>query len=343
MVLKLIGKRDLSFRDLKGRIFSAFDEVIRITSMRLILYPVAYALPRKLALWIANVLALLLVLSPKSGKNTYSQMSQGFGKGLRSLDLTYKWLRRPFRDFVILTRIINQREDPSKWRIIEKNPEAIKALRESGESYIVASGHFSREALISLFDPRITFGHPIHVAIDVPERIQSLYDRRICIRLGALLRTANYLEKKVEILFVGKCPFKELLRRLRNQGNVLFIHVDAPWHANRPGSFLRPFAGHQSRAFATGAVRLAKLAKCPVVSCVYRLGKDGTKIIEWGTPYFPQESDDDINITNRLLDHLETAIGERPAQYILEVGGDRRWNSPNKCWENVVTAKIENE
>jgi lauroyl/myristoyl acyltransferase len=325
------------------RFLSALDEILRITCMSLILYPVTYILPRKLNLWIANIVSILLVISPKSGRSTYFQMRRGFGKGrLESLGLTYRWLRQPFRDFVILTRVINNREDPATWRIIEKNSETIKELRESGDPYIVASGHFLREAILSMFDPRITYGHPIHVAVDVPEQIRSLYELRIRIQFGALLKSANFLEKKLELVFVGKCSFREILSRLNNQGNVLFLHVDAPWSANRPGSFLRPFAGHQSCAFATGAARLARLANCPVVSCIYMIENDGTVVIDWGNPIFPRKDDDDIEITNKLLNEIEIAIGKRPTQYILNIGGDRRWNPGKNCWENSSIDHFEN-
>jgi hypothetical protein len=39
---------------------------------------------------------------------------------------------------------------------------------------------------------------------------------------------------------------------------------------------------------------------------------------------------------NRLIDTLETAIGERPTQYMLDVGQERQWSSAHQRWEDAV-------
>jgi lauroyl/myristoyl acyltransferase len=322
-------------------LFSIFDDMLRIASMSLILYPSAYILPRKFAVGIADVLSMLLLISPGSIVNAYLQMRCGFGKGwLGSLALAYKWLRQPFRDFVLFHRIINRREALSNWNIVEKNVEAVKTLRESGEPYVVATGHFLREAILSVGTPKIP-GHPILLVAEMPERVRSLYELRIRIQFGALLKAASYLEKETDIVSTGISSYKKILGALREKGNVLLIHIDVPWWAVRSGSFPRPFAGHQSLAFSTGAVRLARLAQCPVVSCTYYVEDDGTVVLGWGSPICPKKAADDVRITNALLNDLEIAIGERPTQYILNIGRGRRWNSDKKCWETTSTTRWE--
>ena len=328
----------MTFKIWVGRMFSAYEEIIRILSMILVLSPAAYVLPRKWALWTANALSLLLVISPMSGMKVYSDMRHAFGKGrLGSLDLTRRWLGQPFRDFVIQKRVLINREDITKRRIIERNAGAVKTLRESGEPYIMATGHFLREVILGMFSPNIIYGHPILVSLDVPERIRNLNDLRIRIQFGTLLKNNFCWGREIELVFVGKYPFKNLISRLRERGNVVFIHVDAIWHADRPGSYLRPFAGHKSRVFATGVARLARLAQCQVVTCVHWMESDGTLALEWGTPIRPphHEKDDDIKVMNELIDGMEVAIGKRPTQYVLPVGGDRRWNPGKQSWEDL--------
>ena len=39
---------------------------------------------------------------------------------------------------------------------------------------------------------------------------------------------------------------------------------------------------------------------------------------------------------DRLIDQLERAVGERPMQYMLSGGGERRWNEMRKCWEDMA-------
>jgi lauroyl/myristoyl acyltransferase len=335
------GQLSVLFRAMAISCFSMLDEIIRIASMSLILYPSAYILPRKIAVGIADVLSMLLLISPGSVVNAYLQMRRAFGKGrLGSLALAYRWLKQPFRDFVMLNRIINGGEALSEWKIVEKNVDAVKRLRESGEPYIVATGHFLREAILSVGTPKIP-GHPILLVAEMPERLRSLYEIRIRIQFGALLDAANCLEKQAEIVSTGKFSYKKLLGSLREHGNVLLVHIDAPWSAVIPGAFLRPFAGHPCLAFSTGAVRLARLAQCPIVSCTYYVEDDGTVILGWGSPRCPKKAADDIEITDELLNDLEIAIGERPTQYVLNIGRGRRWNSNRKRWEDSPISRLE--
>jgi len=65
------------------------EQIVRIVCMKIFLEPAAYALPKKLALFIADALALLLVALPKPGLETYYQMKNAYGKSrLGSLNLT---------------------------------------------------------------------------------------------------------------------------------------------------------------------------------------------------------------------------------------------------------------
>ena len=46
--------------------------------------------------------------------------------------------------------------------------------------------------------------------------------------------------------------------------------------------------------------------------------------------------DDEIETMNRLIDTLEAAVGERPTQYVLEIGQERRWNATHRIWEQAT-------
>jgi lauroyl/myristoyl acyltransferase len=320
-----------------GRIFSVFDDVIRVLAMSLVLLPAARLLSRRWGGWTANALSLVLMISPKSGIRVYYQMRQAFGNGrLRSLFLTWRFLSQPFRDFVFLRRIEYGREDPTEWRCVERNADAVRELRESGESYILATAHFLREGINSWQAPSINPGQPIHVMLDLPDISWRPSVLRVRMQYGALIGESRNCTRDVELAPVRKGSFRTLCNRLRERGNVVVMHVDAPWSADRAGSYTRPFAGQKARVFAVGAARLARLAQCPIVSFVYWMERDGTFVFEWGTPTRPllDAEDDDVNLMNELVDRMEVAIGENPTQYILPIGGDRRWNPGRKRWED---------
>ncbi len=316
------------------------EQIMRILSMQLVLAPAAYALPKKLALTIADALALLLVILPTPGFNIYWQMRSAFGKSrLESFYLAWGWLARPFRDFVVLKRLLYGRESPLNWRIVERNAENVKSLRESGESYIIAVGHFSKQPCLGMFSPDITYGCAVQVTNPPLKRVQSFYDLRIRIQYGAFLKAYSCWRRSCEFVYIKDLrAARTLYHRLSERENVVFIPVDAPWSKTSSGSYERPFAGHKSRVFSTGAAQVAHLAQCPIISCVHKMEVDGTMVLEWGKPIRTAGNDaaGAIEVMDELLDTMEVAVGERPTEYIFEIGSDRRWNSRSMCWEDLT-------
>jgi hypothetical protein len=77
------------------------------------------------------------------------------------------------------------------------------------------------------------------------------------------------------------------------------------------------------------------LTHCPIISCVHTLESDGSIVLEWGAPIriVGNEPSNDIDVMNALIDRVEIAIGDRPTQYALEIGGDRHWDSISRRWE----------
>ena len=42
--------------------------------------------------------------------------------------------------------------------------------------------------------------------------------------------------------------------------------------------------------------------------------------------------DADVRVTNEILDWIERRIGDRPDQYVLSFGAERRWSPVARCW-----------
>ena len=233
----------------------------------------------------ANVLSLGLVLLPSPGMVTYCRMRRAWKGWLRSFQLAWGSVARPYRDFVTLKRILYGREDVSTWRIIERNSDEVASLRETGQSFIVATAHLHDRHCSSRLPQHHTwqsdhgrssaakrdqisarFEAPDPVRHDAQGPVFCLAQAwRICIHgLGSVCRQSA----------MNGCASR----------NVVCIHVDAPWPNSPTGSYSRPFAGLRDRAFSTGATQLAALTRCPIVSCVYWQQDDETVIIEWGSP-----------------------------------------------------------
>jgi lauroyl/myristoyl acyltransferase len=236
---------------------------------------------------------------------------------------------------------LSGREDVSNWRIIEKNSDEVASLRETGQSFIVATAHFQRAALLAIACPRVTPGNLMTVGLPAPREIKTLYDLRLRIQYGTMLKVLSTAWRRpFEFAFTmprtssSPSAASMIFDRLRKRGTVLFIHVDAPWTKGPTGSYTRPFAGLRGREFSTGAAQLAELTQRPIVSCIYWQKDDETVVLEWGSPI--QRVDDTTETMNRLIDPLEVAIGERPTHYVLNIGDERRWNAKLKRWEDLA-------
>ena len=266
-------------------------------------------------------------------------MRSAFGKGrIESFNLAWSWLATPLSDFVVNKRLLYKRENPFNWKIVERNVDRINSIRASGDSYIIAAGHFSNESCLCMLSPAITYRQPTHVAFARPERIQSLNDLRIRIGGGTMVKAyACCWERGCEFVFSKELrTAKKLYSLLHEPGNVVIMAIDVQWPKTMNGAHERPFAGRGKCVFSTGAAALARLAQCPIISCAPLLEKDGTVVLEWGEPIRIVGNDpaNDANVMNELLDTLEIAVGERPTQFTFEIGSDRRWNPLSRRWED---------
>ncbi|QGZ94048.1 Lauroyl/myristoyl acyltransferase [Terricaulis silvestris] len=316
---------------------SHITESFRILVMQAFLAPAAYLLPSSWAFGAAKALALPLAVLPSPGLTAYRRMRRAFGQGRwRSFQLAWGWIARPFQDFVMHKRVLYGRENIFGWRIEEKNADEVRKLRESGQSFILATGHFERAALLAIASPCITPGNLIQVTHAPPKQVHRPYDLRLRLQFGTFLKTLSTAWRRpFEFAYTNtdQSAARLLYERLKLPGNVVSISLDAPWPARSSGSYCRPFAGKRERRFSTGATQLAKLTQSPVVSCVCWREDDGSVVLEWGSPIHHVENE--IDTMNTLIDTLEAAIGQRPTQYVLEIGGERRWNAALGRWENL--------
>ncbi len=316
------------------------EEAYRYVAMGFVLRVAAIILPKSWARMVAKFMGLFLALSPQTGKHTYWNFRRTFrAHRWQSFRLAQQWLTRPFVDHVVLVRICHGREILDEWKIIEHNAEPIRLLMESGEPLIVATGHFAREAFWTVYRESVLPAFLLGFRAQIPVQ-RTLYGRRMRIQFGTIVETMNHVRpvnREWIVVGTGASAMESLIDGLQQPRRVVVIPINGPWEGGRPGSFARPFAGHQSRIFAIGAARLARLTQANVVSCVQWVDEDGHAVIEWGAIIPPPEEGNkaaEISIMNRLLDPFEVAIGKRPTQYVLPIGADRQWNPSVQSWED---------
>lgn len=335
MSLRAIRHRARSMPALR-HFYAVLPELVRIGGAVFVLIPAAFLLPRFLALAAADGVSLLLMLLPSPGLTTYQTMRKAFGKPpFQAFMLAWKTVARPFRDLVILKRVLYGRENVFDWKIVERNSDGVDRLRKSGQSFIIAVAHFQRAAVLALASPAVAPGTFVSVAEAPPKKIKSLYDLRLRLFYGTMITAiATAWRRPFEYAFTteGQSAAALVYQRLREPGNIVLINIDAVWAKRPTGSFSGPFAGQEERTLSTGVVQLAQLTGCPIVPCSFWQDSDGTIILDWGTPV--ETIHDEAETMNRLIAPLETAIGERPAQYVLEIGDERRWNATQRIWEN---------
>jgi len=317
----------------------AAEEAVRYMSLRLVLAPAAAVLPKKWAIKLGQALVWPLLCFPQTAPRLYWQLRATFGTSrLQALRLLLGWLGLGYRDFVVSKRVLQRREDLFAWKIEERNTEGIDQLRRSNESYIIATGHFGFTSSYGLFAPSVTWGHAVRVVKSVPAPRSNMATVRLRYQFRTHLKAgATCWRRRCELVAIGSDlqGVQTLYDHLSQRGNAVVIDVDAWWEKSQGGSYERAYAGRGHRVFATGAVELARLTHCPIISCVHWLEPDGTVVLDWGTPIRIADPDSrtDQDIMDVLLDRFETAIGNRPMQFAFEIGADRRWNAIRGQWE----------
>ncbi|MBX3430033.1 MAG: hypothetical protein KF779_10685 [Hyphomonadaceae bacterium] len=309
----------------------------------MILRLAALCLPRSWAYGMADGIQWLLSVSP-IGARARRDMRVAF-PGQDVDEIAVRWLGRPFRDHVNATRMAAGLERGRDWTIEMLGAPAF--LDDPSISFIMATGHFSREAMSSIYMPQTL---PRRLATVIAPMTQSKTPRglRVRLQMREMVNGIRALRQgDVDIAEVaGKSFLVRLLRHLREPGGVVVIASDAAWGAEKGGGLTRPFAGYATQDFALGTARLARMSQRPVVTCVPFLVDDRHVVMEWSPVIQPPARDDsaaDARITNEILDWIERRIGDRPDQYVLWHGADRRWSNVARCWIDADKPEAVND
>lgn len=243
---------------------------------------------------------------------------------------------RPFTDFAMLRRVRRNLERLQEWSITESGDlDAVNKLRSAESSFIVATGHFSREAFVCLFDSTILRQNVIAVVAVLPNG-RGLSQARTRLNYGQLLDVMRIVRQSQFEMFENNgsiVALQQLVRRLRSPGTVAVVSPDAEYR--HPAALRRPFASQDERSFATGTATMARLSQRPIISCVPIVDGPRRVSLQWGPVISPppkEEGDADKRVTNALLDHFEIAVGEYPDQYVLPQRYDRRWDQETRKW-----------
>lgn len=306
-----------------------------LLALTAVLRPAADFLPGGLSRAIARVSGIFFALRP-SGLIMCRRLSRSLRISTPEAFRTWVGMQaRPLTDFVALRRILRGKEDLTDWEITERNADDVNMLRKAGSSFVVATGHYCREAFICGFGSDFLPLNVVAVVGALPKE-RGPYAARTRVAFGQLLEVLKRVRPKDLELFAGDggvLELRQLVRRLRDPGTVVVISPDATW--SHQSSHRRPFASQNSRAFATGTAALGRLSQCPIVPCIPVLTGRRHVTLEWGNMIPPPPIDDvasDVTITDDLLDHLELAVGERPDQYVVPLDSDRLWNREEKRW-----------
>jgi lauroyl/myristoyl acyltransferase len=313
--------------------------------MELVLGPAADWLPLDEALRRARTMSRLLVSTTYEGRNMRREMERAFAcASEEAAELTAGWFERQLRDFVFLRRVAAGLPLPSLEHVTQTGSTAALELVSQPGRLIVATGHFAREAAIALYSARWTPGavHTVWAPVEAPR--YRPYPLRMGLQFATLLAAVRALRGDAgRLIHVEEkgAAFRTLARLLAQGQEKVNISVDSYWHKGRSSTYERPFAGEARKAVSVGPARLARVTQTPVVICVPYVGARGEIVLEWSGPFAPpapDAHDQDRALTDLLLGVLEGAVGERPTQYVLSVGGDRRWHPARRRWHPMSSA-----
>jgi lauroyl/myristoyl acyltransferase len=293
--------------------------------------------PRVLAL--ARSVGLVRAAMPLRGRARRSQIRRTFGADIDASEATRfaaEYLARPLCDGVVLRRfMLRGWTDFANWRVDQRSTAAVDALRASDESFIVATGHFSRQAFMPLYNPGIVPQKITSILLPRTRRTIDPYTWWLSYHYGQMLDCLHAARPDMEFVHPRQTGgWQRLVETLGRPRNAVVVHADAR-AGQASGRYVRAFAGIEGRQFATGAARLSRVTGRPIAVCIPYLVDDETIVLDWTRVIRPRPGDDetsDIEVTNLILDDIEKAIGRRPWQYLLDYLGERSWDPWTEQW-----------
>lgn len=320
---------------------ATLEEFCRLILLRFVVGPVSQFGPKAVAIKIIELFSMLIVLFDMVfyGRRQINGFMTTFGiTSYEALLLTWKYHALPFTDFAINRRISTDKENVNEWPVKEVNSGGIERLRQERKSYIVATGHFTRQAYMAIGRKDITPGRIVQITLPTnPGTGKIMYDKRIELQFGMSFRAALKIRPDLSLATVGtgRGMVRDVCRSLREPGTAVLINIDAPWDDHHPNYYERAFAGFDKKTFALGVVGLAKMSGCPILPLISRVDGCGGVIMEWGEPVYVDRNlseEQQIKVLDGLLDQLEQAIGLRPFQYLMPIGNSRKWDKEKKEW-----------
>jgi lauroyl/myristoyl acyltransferase len=326
-------------RTVSLRSSEVFDDLLRVALMLFVLKPAARFLSRRQAVLVARGCAAFMLGVSVSGNTARKTMKRAFlMKGRLSRDGACEYLAQPFVAYVVFERVLQGRERPEQWDFEEENSREVAQLRASGQSFVVAGGHFSRHAVFTMYLKRTTPGPLLASLGPLPDFAWKASTIRIRIQYGQMIRAIRHVRPDLQMVFAGaNGAGRKILGHFKTQGANAIITADAFWDDGGSGGLTRPFTGHRAHTFATGAATVSRLVQCPVIPCVPYFRSDGTLVFKWGSLISPPDrarKEADIHNTNAIVDFFEAEVGCRPTQYVLYIGESRWWNSELRKWED---------
>lgn len=313
------------------------EELSRFFLMTVVLRIAANLLSRKNGLVIANWCGSAMLCIPSSRRPAMRSMKIAFGMDTQTAKLNAReYLSQPFRAYVIIHRVLHGRESIDDWKVRENDSEDAVEFRKSGQSFIIATGHFARHIAYAMYFPKITPGLLLASVGPTPKISLSPAVMRTRLQYKQYLAVIQHCRKDIDLLVAGSSrDGRALLTGLKRANVHAIITADAFWD-DPDGGVRRPFLGQTCHNFATGAATLGRLAQCPVIPCAPYLDEQGTIVLQWGPTIHPPSRTDktaDQQNTNTIIDFLEKAIAQHPSQYVLPIGDERQWIPDRQTWE----------
>jgi len=329
----------MQLKDVPLTVIRERADLLRGLMLLLIFRPAAFVLPERFIWGLAYCCATVFVVLQASGRRMAHDYRAAFGvsRGV-ALKMAIRTHATRFHEFSYLQKIILRWIDPFSSPVhIEASDEARAIVAGSG-SFMVALAHFERtKAVAAIFHPTVFDGRPVHaVAFKLPNLVFLPHLWRMSLQLRQLLRATRQARPHgLEFVYLGGATGK-LIDTLRTQRAMATVNIDAHWPRGRSSSLTRPFAGATHRTFSTGSAKLARMSGAPLLLAIPMMSDDGdaVRMRLFGPFHSNATSEDqrDIEVTQRMLDVIEREVGERPCEYLLDIGGDRRWDPGAQRW-----------
>jgi len=325
-----------AIRTFMGPSFEHRGELLRALMLVCAIRPAAVFLFGIFMRPLALLLSVPLTLATPQGRRAISFFADDYDRSWSGgLRMAIRSHMNKLKEFGHLQRIIDKKIRPEQYTAsIDANDE-VRRLIASNASLVVTSAHFVRGiGMATVFGKNVLDRHLYLVTARPPAVATDAYRWRVQVQLSQALNAARAVREDLTFIFTGGA-FSSLIDDLRAKRSMAYINIDAPWGSHRASSYARPFAGAATRTFSTGAAKLSRLTGSPLLFLLPVLEKNKHVRVRLLGPFTSGETDPDkhdIDITCQVLDFVEREVGRRPTEYILDIGGARRWDATREIW-----------